>query len=128
MSQSRHSEDAFETVIKAHILGNGYVPVAGEGFDRGRPIFSETVLAFIRQTQPKEWSRLGALHNAKTGEQVLADLCKWMNTHCAGTIALIKERCSAFIAATISGKIKMRNGETVQSTPSPSKLGKRVLP
>ena len=44
------------------------------------------------------------------------------------TVALIKERRTALIAAAISGKIEMRNGETVQSTPSPSKLGKRVLP
>ena len=54
MSTRRHSEIAFETVIEAHLLENGYVPVAREGFDRERAIFPETVLAFIRETQPKE--------------------------------------------------------------------------
>ena len=29
------SEAAFETVIEAHLLANGYVPVPGDGFDRG---------------------------------------------------------------------------------------------
>ena len=58
MSQGRHSEAAFETVIEAYLLENGYVPFAPEGFDRERAIFPETVLAFIRETQPKEWAKL----------------------------------------------------------------------
>ena len=45
------SEQAFETVIETHLLGNGYTPIAGEGFDRERAIFPETILAFIRDTQ-----------------------------------------------------------------------------
>ena len=45
MSTARHSEAAFETVIEAHLLQNGYTPVAREGFDRERAIFSESVLA-----------------------------------------------------------------------------------
>ncbi len=60
MNDSRHSEAAFETVIEAHLLANGYTPVAPEGFDRERAIFPETVLAFIRETQPKEWAKLEA--------------------------------------------------------------------
>ena len=46
----RTTEAAFETVIEAHLLRNGYVPVAGAGFDRERAIFPDTVLAFIRET------------------------------------------------------------------------------
>ena len=88
MSQVRHSEAAFETVIEAHLLGNGYVPVAGEGFDRERAIFPETVLAFIRETQPKEWAKLETLHGDKTDEQVLGDLCKWMDTN--GALATLR--------------------------------------
>ena len=62
-------EQAFETVIEAHLLVNGYVSVAGDGFDRERAIFPETVLAFVRKTQPKEWAKLEALHGDRTGEQ-----------------------------------------------------------
>ena len=80
MSQ-RHSEAAFETVIEAQLLANGDVSVDRDGFDRERAIFPETVLAFIRATQPKEWARLEALHGTKTGEQILSDLCKWMDAH-----------------------------------------------
>jgi type I restriction enzyme R subunit len=88
MSTPRHSEAAFETVIEAHLLQNGYVPVAREGFDRERAIFPEAVLAFIRGTQPKEWAKLEALHGDKTGEQILGDLCKWIDQN--GSLATLR--------------------------------------
>ena len=79
MTTARNSEAAFETVIETHLFQNAYLPVAREGFDRERAIFPATVLAFIRETQPKEWAKLEALHGDKTGEQILGDLCKWMD-------------------------------------------------
>ena len=88
MSVIRRSEAAFETIIETHLLQNGYVSVAGAGFDRERAIFPETVLAFIRATQPKQWTKLEALHGEKTGEQVLDDLCKWMDTN--GALATLR--------------------------------------
>src|SRR5262245_40456170 len=84
----RYSEAAFETVIEAQLLANGYIAVDRNSFDRERAIFPETVLAFIRATQPKEWSRLEALHGPKTGEQILADLCKWMDAN--GSLATLR--------------------------------------
>ena len=82
------TETAFETVIEAHLLANGYVSVAAGGFDRDRAIFPDVVTAFIRETQPKEWARLEALHGDRTGEQVLTDLCKWMDTN--GSLATLR--------------------------------------
>jgi hypothetical protein len=35
----RHSEAAFETVIAAQLLANGYVALNRDGFDRERAIF-----------------------------------------------------------------------------------------
>ena len=84
----RTGEQAFETVIEAHLLANGYVAVAGDGFDRERAVFPETVLAFIRETQPREWAKLEALHGDRTGDQVLGDLCKWMDVH--GSLATLR--------------------------------------
>jgi type I restriction enzyme R subunit len=85
----RHSEAAFETVIEEHLLQRGYVPVARDGFDRERAIFPGMVLAFIRETQPKEWAKLEALHGGKTGEQILGDLCKWMDQN--GSLATLRQ-------------------------------------
>ena len=81
-------ERAFETVIEAHLLANGYVSVPGAGFDRERAIFPEAALGFIRETQPAEWGRLEALLGDRTGDQVLADLCKWMDR--AGALATLR--------------------------------------
>ena len=86
-SSATTSEAAFETVIESHLLANGCVAVDKASFERERAIFPEVVLAFIRETQPKEWGKLEALHGAKTGELVLADLCKWMDAHgCLATL------------------------------------------
>lgn len=81
MIGGRHSETAFETVIEAHLLQNGYISIDPDGFDRERAIFPGVVLDFIRVTQPTEWSKLEALHGDKIGDQVLSDLCKWMDTN-----------------------------------------------
>ena len=84
----RTSEAAFETVIEAHLLSHGYIPLDPAGFDREPAIFPETVLAFIRETQPGEWAKLEALHGDRTGEQILDDLCKWMDAN--GALATLR--------------------------------------
>ena len=81
MSQGRRDEAAFETVIEAHLLANGYLAMDQAGFDRNQAIFPKVVLGFIRETQPNEWKKLEALHGERTGEQIIGDLCKWMDTH-----------------------------------------------
>lgn len=88
MKAQRHSEAAFETVIEHHLLGHGYVAIARDGFDRERAIFPSVVLDFIKDTQPKEWAKLEALHGPKTGEQILTDLCKWMDV--SGSLATLR--------------------------------------
>lgn len=88
MNHARHSEGAFETIIEATMLANGAVPEPASGFDRDRAIFPETVLSFIRETQPKDWKALEALHGEKTGSQVLADLTKWMDRE--GSLATLR--------------------------------------
>ena len=84
----RHTEAAFETALEEHLLAHGYVSLSGEAFDRDRAIFPETVLAFIRQTQPVAWARLNALHGDEAPEQVLTDLCKWIEIH--GVLATLR--------------------------------------
>lgn len=85
---SQTNEAAFETVIESCLLSHGYMSVYPESFDRERAIFPETVLSFIQSTQPKEWAKLESLHGASTGEQVLMDLCKWMDAY--GSLATLR--------------------------------------
>ena len=81
MGVRRHTEAAFESVIESGLVANGYEPISGGGYDRQRGIFPETVLAFIRETQAETWSKLEALLGEKTGEQILSDLCRWMDQY-----------------------------------------------
>src|ERR1035437_7598428 len=85
---NRANEAAFETVIEAHLLQHGYERVPADAFDRERAIFPPTVLAFIRDTQPTEWAKLELLHGDKTGEQILTDLCRWMDVN--GSLATLR--------------------------------------
>lgn len=76
----RTSEAAFEQVIESHLLANGYASLSAS-FDAQRAIFPQEVISFIQATQPKEWTKLEALHKDKTAEQILHDLTKWMDTY-----------------------------------------------
>lgn len=88
MTQSNIKEAAFEAVIEQHLLAHGYAGVVRDGFSRDHAVYPAEVLAFIRETQPLEWSKLEALHGDKTGEQIIGDLCKWMDSH--GSLATLR--------------------------------------
>lgn len=75
------NEIAFETVFENHLLTKGYKVLDKDGYDREKAIFPQAVINFIRQTQEKEWQKLEALLGATTEEQVVSDLCKWMDTY-----------------------------------------------
>ena len=85
---STHTEHAFETALAETLLNNGYEAIASTDFDREAAIFPEITLDFIQRTQSKEWTKLEALHGDKTGERVLYDLCKWMDTY--GSLATLR--------------------------------------
>jgi type I restriction enzyme R subunit len=82
------SEYAFETVIEKELLDGGYKPVPAGSFDRENAVFPVEVLAFIRETQPEEWRKLEALLGDKTSDQILSDLCKWMDSE--GSLATLR--------------------------------------
>lgn len=82
------SEAAFETVIEEELLAGGYKSVPPGSFDREDAIFPIEVLGFIRDTQASEWARLEALLGEKTGDQILSDLIKWMDSE--GSLATLR--------------------------------------
>lgn len=83
-----HTEIAFETVIENHLLNSGYQIVKPDGFDKEKAIFPNEVIAFIQQTQNKEWQKLEKLLGENTRQQVIHDLCKWMDLN--GSLATIR--------------------------------------
>ena len=82
------NEAAFESAIESHLLTNGYTAIDKQTFDPQRAVFPDVALSFIRETQFKEWAKLEALHADKTGDVVLADLCKWLDTY--GCLAVLR--------------------------------------
>lgn len=82
------SECAFEETLTSTLLANGYADVPYTSFDREQAIFPEIVLSFIQATQEKQWGKLEALHGENTGERILQDLCKWMDSH--GSLATLR--------------------------------------
>ena len=82
------SEAAFETVLFESLLADGYINVNSKEFDAETAIFPNRVLEFIKTTQKKQWGKLEALHGEKTGERILSDLCKWMDSH--GSLATLR--------------------------------------
>jgi type I restriction enzyme R subunit len=75
-----HSEAAFESIIEESLLRNGYYNILSP-YSIERAFFPDEIIAFIQTTQPNEWAKLEALHGEKTKEQVLTDLCKWMDSY-----------------------------------------------
>ena len=63
-------------------------PTSEDDFDRERAIFPDATVGFIRETPPREWVKLEALHSSKTGDQVLTDLCKWIDAE--GALATLR--------------------------------------
>lgn len=89
MNPKPTAEAAFECVIDAHLLGSGHSQIVADGLDRQQSVFPDVMLDFIRTTQPNEWAKLEAQHGDKTGEPVLTDLCKWMDSlGCLATLEL----------------------------------------
>ena len=61
-----HTETAFEEAIEEHLLSSGgYEKGDREAFDPERAIDPDTFLAFVRETQPKEWEYLENLQKAR---------------------------------------------------------------
>jgi type I restriction enzyme, R subunit len=77
----RTSETAFENAIEDVLLSSGFQRHISKEFDRENAIFCNVALKFIQTTQPKIWDKLETLHGEKTGDRVIAALCKWMDTN-----------------------------------------------
>src|SRR5687768_5194442 len=74
------SEKGFETAIEAHLLSAGYDKGSPADFDAERAIEPARFLDFVQATQPTKWTALQALHGANTGEVILDELCKAMDS------------------------------------------------
>jgi type I restriction enzyme, R subunit len=71
----QYTEHAFETAIEYHLTTvSGYGKGESETFDLNRVLFPEDFLAFIQETQTKEWEYLANLQKGTAAEILLDDL------------------------------------------------------
>jgi type I restriction enzyme R subunit len=84
-----HSEHKFETELCAHLAANGWLHSENDaGYDAELALHSEDAIAWLKSTQPKEWSKLQTRLGADAEKQTLSLLRKQLNTH--GTISVLR--------------------------------------
>lgn len=81
-------ESTFETVIETCLLKSGYQSVDRKTYSKEFALFPAVVLQFIKTTQPREWAKLEVLLAENTANQVIKDLCKWIEIH--GVLATLR--------------------------------------
>jgi type I restriction enzyme R subunit len=92
-----HREIAFESAIEHHLLtAGGYVKGDPAAFDPARAIDPATFLAFVRETQPKEWSGLENVQKEKAGETLLKDLCAALDSDAEGCLKVLRHGFKCF--------------------------------
>jgi len=72
-----HREKEFEKSIVDHLVKHGsYIEGTTSEFDNQKALLPQTLIAFIRNTQPKAWEKLSAIHQDKVEENFIKRLCK----------------------------------------------------
>jgi type I restriction enzyme R subunit len=94
---AQHTEHAFETAIEDHLTAvGGYTNASTDAFDRDRCLDPAVFLAFIRETQPKEWAYLEGIQKDKVGETLLDDLCRALNSEHEGCLKVLRQGFKCF--------------------------------
>lgn len=58
MSKDITQERAFQDNIICQMVANGWIEGKPEGYNRESALYEQDVLAFVKETQPKEWQKL----------------------------------------------------------------------
>ena len=88
----RLNEENFEAIIEEHFLNaHGYAQGDDKQFDRTRALFCEDVIAFIKQSQPKQWAQLEKQLTSKARPTLLQDLIDALDSpHRGGCLGVLR--------------------------------------
>src|SRR5437764_954570 len=93
----KHTELAFEAAIENFLVTKGgYTNGSKEAFDPERGLFPDDILAFIKQTQSKEWAYLENLQKDKAAATLLDDLCRALNSEHEGCLSVLRHGFKCF--------------------------------
>jgi type I restriction enzyme R subunit len=71
-----HTEASFEAAIAGHLIANGWQAGLSSDFSRDLAFNKKEVLAFVRQSQPKEWDKLQSYYQSDTESKFVQRLFK----------------------------------------------------
>lgn len=71
-----HTESAFESAIVGHLTANGWHGGNAADFSRDLAFDKKAVLAFVRDSQPKEWAKLQSYYKDETENKFIQRLFK----------------------------------------------------
>ena len=92
-----YTETNFEYAIENYLLTKaGYAQGKKEAFDTERGLDPTVLLAFIQETQPKEWAYLKNLHKEKAEKILFDDLCRALNSEHEGCIMVLRHGFKCF--------------------------------
>ena len=92
-----YGEKAFESAIESHLLTKaGYIKGDKDAFDSERGLDPAVLLAFIQETQPKEWEYLKNLQKDKAEQILLDDLCRALNSEYEGCLTVLRHGFKCF--------------------------------
>ncbi|HSV31457.1 MAG TPA: type I restriction endonuclease [Atribacteraceae bacterium] len=92
-----YTETAFESAIEEHLVSSGgYARGDRDAFDRERCLDAGVFLAFVRETQPKEWEYLKSLQKDKAESILLDDLCRALDSDHQGCLSVLRHGFKCF--------------------------------
>ncbi|MCA0374894.1 MAG: DEAD/DEAH box helicase family protein [Gemmatimonadetes bacterium] len=85
-----HREIRFEEEICAHLAAHGWLYAAGDtaGYDRGRALYPDDVLAWVQASQPDAWETLQHQHGTSARETLLDRLRSQLDAR--GTLEVLR--------------------------------------
>jgi type I restriction enzyme R subunit len=86
-----YDEESFEDAIHAHLCRHGgYEQLPSEDFDAERGFFPDTVVSFVRETQPETWADLETRLGGDTQEEFLRQLDSALSRLEQGTLEVLR--------------------------------------
>jgi type I restriction enzyme R subunit len=84
-----HNEDAFEAAIEHSLLSAGGYRIGDPAdFAAALGLTPSLVIDFLRDSQPREWARLEAMHGATTATKVVGLIAKELDNR--GTLDVLR--------------------------------------
>ncbi len=85
---SQTTERAFERVVEATLINNGWQKADASGWDVDNAIFPQQAVDFIKATQADVWAKVAALHGANAESQTVQVLTKTLDDR--GTLDVLR--------------------------------------